>query len=582
MSYIKELEIKVKEIIKKAGYELEEFELCISNRPDLGEFQINDAMKLAKTYHKSPIQIANDIGNLLKEDKSFKDINIAGAGFINLSLSDDTLIEFIEDINENIKKNIEKVNPRKIMIDYGGANAAKMLHVGHLRSPNIGEALKRLAKLLGCIVIADVHLGDSGAQSGMVVYEMMQRFPNLSCFQAGYSGEEFELPIVKEDLNIIYPEGAKKAKENEEIMEKCREITLQIQKGFIGYTKLWNKIVDLSSISIKEIYDKLNAEFDLWEGEQDSYKYINEFLEIVSKEGLSYLSEGATVIDVSEENDEKEMPPVLLVKSDGAYLYATTDLATILGRMKRFNPDEIWYFTDNRQELHFEQVFRAAKKAKIVDDKTKLGFFGFGTMNGLDGKPFKTRSGGTMTLQELIETIKIEIKKRLNTEIVEKEKIDETVEKLSIATLKYADLCPHRSTDYIFDIAKFSDFEGKTGPYILYSTIRIKSLLSKADNQDIKYNKMSKLQNNSDREVIITLLNLPNVLQKSFEAKSLNEITEYLFKLTSIYNKFYNENKILTNEDKDLKESWLVLSKTVYKTNLILLDTLGIKCPEKM
>lgn len=580
MSKFKELESKIGDIVKKSGYDMAAT-LCLSNRPDLGEYQINDAMKLAKVYHKSPIVIANDMLENMKNDNTFVNLNIAGAGFINISLSDQFLIDFINYIKEDIHNNVDKKPKKKIIIDYGGANVAKSLHVGHLRSANIGEALNRLAKLLGHETISDVHLGDSGLQSGIVIMEMENRFKDLICFKDDYNGEDFSLPITKEDLKTIYPSGSKKTKENEELLEKAREITYQIQKGHIGYSKLWDKITELSIKDIKETYERINAHFDLWEGERDSFKYIPELFEYLNSKNLLYISEGAKVMDVKEETDDKEMPPVILEKSNGAYLYATTDLATIYERIKRFNPDEIWYTTDLRQELHFEQVFRAAKKSEIAKD-TELGFYGFGTMNGSDGKPFKTRSGGVMSLEELILLIKDECYKRINDNIVEEHKKDEVAETIAIAALKYADLLPYRETDYIFDQAKFSDLDGKTGPYLLYSTIRIKSLLNKAKEEKIEYKNFSKINSKTEKDIIINLLNMPSVIDRAYDSKSLNEIAEYIYKLTSSYNKFYSENKILSENDPDLKESWLVLSQVVYSTNMLLLDLMGIKCPEKM
>lgn len=580
MSKFKELEEKLTSIVKDAGYDVE-VALCQSNRPDLGEYQVNDAMKLAKEYHKSPVVIANEILEKMKEHDSFTNLNIAGAGFINISLSDKFLIDYINEIKNDITKNIDKQQSKKIMIDYGGANVAKALHVGHLRSPNIGEALKRLANLLGHETIGDVHLGDSGLQAGIVVQEMKERFPDLPCFKEDYDGSDFELPITEEDLKEIYPTGSRKTKEDENLLENARQITFQIQKNHLGYSKLWDKVSALSIKGIKKTYDKLNTSFELWEGERDSFKYIPEMMEYLNSKGLTYISEGATVMDVKEETDDKEIPPIILQKSDGAYLYATTDLATIYSRIKRFNPDEIWYTTDLRQELHFEQVFRAATKSKISEN-VKLGFFGFGTMNGPDGKPFKTRSGGVMSLDELIEIIKDECYKRINDNIVEKENKEKLSEEIAIAALKYADLLPYRATDYIFDPAKFSDLDGKTGPYLLYSTIRIKSLLKKAEMEGIKYENYTKLKGKTERDVIITLLNMPSVITRAYESKSLNEVAEYIYKLTSIYNKFYSENKIIIEEDNELRESWLVLSKTIYDTNMLLLDLMGIKCPEKM
>ena len=559
MSKIKSLEQKINEVVKSCGYD-SDVVLSMSNRPDLGEFQINDAMRLAKLYHKNPMEIANDIKAGLEQTNYFKDINIAGAGFINLSLSDDFLIDFVNEVKDDLDKNIDKMEPKTIFLDYGGANVAKALHVGHLRPANIGEGLKRIAKTLGNKTISDVHLGDSGLQAGIVMLEMKNRYPDLPCFQEGYDGEDFELPIVKEDLKEIYPTGSQKAHEDEKIMEEARRITLELQKDNKCYNVLWNKISTLSIADIKETYDLLNCEFDLYEGERDSFKYIPDMMKDLEEKHLLTKSEGATVIDIKEDTDTKEMPPMILVKSDGAYLYATTDLATIKERMERFNPDEIWYVTDLRQSLHFEQVFRAAKKAGYVPN-TELRHLGNGTLNGPDGKPFKTRAGGVMSLDELIKMIYDECYSRMNDGIVEASKKEETAMKIALAALKYADYLPYRETDYIFDINKFTDLEGKTGPYLLYSTIRIKSLLKKAKEENIQFSEYNTLTNNTDREVLLTLLTLPLILKRSYDSKSVNDIAEYIYKLTSIYNKFYSENKILIEPDANKRSSWLVLSK---------------------
>ena len=580
MSQFKKIEKIINEIVNKKGYDTDVV-LSLSNRPDLGEFQINDAMKLAKIYHKNPIEIANDIKEELDKNEYFTNVNIAGAGFINISLSDKALIDFINEVKDDTDKNIDKMEPKTIFLDYGGANVAKALHVGHLRPANIGEGLKRLAKLVGHKTISDVHLGDSGLQAGIVMFEIKERYPDLPCFKEGYNGEDFNLPIKKEDLKEIYPTGSQKAHEDESIMEEARRITFELQKDNKCYNILWNKITELSVADIKETYDLLNCEFDLYEGERDSFKYIPDMLKDLEDKKLLTKSEGATVIDIKEDTDTKEMPPVILIKSDGAYLYATTDLATIKERMERFNPDEIWYVTDLRQSLHFEQVFRAAKKAGYVPN-TVLRHLGNGTLNGPDGKPFKTRAGGVMSLDELIKMIYDACYSRINDDIVESSKKEDTAMKIALAALKYADYLPYRETDYIFDINKFTDLDGKTGPYLLYSTIRIKSLLNRAKQDGIEYNKCSSINNGSDRDVVLTLLQLPIVLNRAYESKSLNEVAEYIYKLTSSYNKFYSENKIISEKDNDLRESWLVLSNIVYNTNMILLNTMGIDVPEKM
>ena len=582
MSIIKELEKQVEKKIEESGYEIDNFKLQVTNRPDLGEYQINDAMQLAKKYHKNPREIAEDIKEKLEELNIFTNINIAGPGFINVSLSDEFLINIIEKMSTDIENNIDKQEKKTIVLDYGGANVAKALHVGHLRSANIGEALKRLARLLGHTVISDAHLGDYGRPLGLVILEIKKRYPNLEYFNEEYTGDykDIELPITNKDLEEIYPIASTKAKEDEAYLEEARIITTKLQNHERGYYDIWQRIIEISKEEIKKVYDELNVYYDLWEGESNAAEYVDELIEILESKNLVEISDGAKIIDVKEDDDKSPMPPLLLVKSNGSISYETTDLATILERKKKIDPDEIWYCVDGRQQLHFEQVFRATRKANLVSDDVKLEYIGFGTMNGKDGKPFKTRDGGVMSLKSLIDEVKKETEKRINKDIVAEENIEETVDNIAISTLKYADLIPFRTTDYIFDPEKFSEVEGKTGPYLLYSTVRMASLLNKA--KDEKQTTYKKVKNKTDRDIILTLLELPNVLTRSFEMKSLNEIADYLYDLTSKYNKFYSENKVLTEEDEDLKESWLVLTNTVYKANLLLLDTLGLKVPEKM
>lgn len=578
MSFLKLLEKDFKEIFDACDYTIDKVSICVSNRPDLGEYQVNDVMKLAKERHQNPNEIAQVIVAKLKDDSRFINVNVAGAGFINFSLSNEYIVECMNKMIIDINNNIDIQEKKTIFLDYGGANVAKTLHVGHLRSANIGEALKRLAKLMGHDVIGDVHLGDSGLQAGIVCLEMKNRYPDLICFNENYNGEDFELPITEADLSIIYPEGSRKAKADENIMAEARNITLLIQQGNVCYTMLWNKISSLSIKQINGIYKTLNTTFELWEGEKDSFAYVPELIEYLNQKGLLYVSEGATVMDVKETDDDKEIPPIILLKSDGAYLYGTTDLATIYSRQKRFNFDEIWYVVDNRQELHFTQVFRAAYKSGIVNKDQKLAYLGFGTMNGKDGKPFKTRDGGSMSLLELIEIVKSEVSARLNSNIPDEEK--EIITKdLAIGAIKYADLLPFRGTDYIFEPSKFSDLEGKTGPYLVYSTIRMKSLLTKAGDKNYH---MYAYYDEYDKEVMLNAMNLSVVLNKSYELKSINDIAEYLYKLTSSYNKFYEHNRILSEENVQKKESWLALTYLVYQINMMLLNILGIKCPDKM
>lgn len=582
MSIIKELNEDISKLVKEAGYEAENLVLQPSGRRDLGEFQLNDAMTLAKTYKKSPRIIAEDIIKVLEQDNRFTNLNIAGPGFINITLTDKYLGELLTKIYENKNLNIDKRPRKKIILDYGGANVAKALHVGHLRSANIGEALKRLATLLGYEVIGDAHLGDYGRPLGLVVLEIKKRYPELPYFDETYTGDfsEVEPPITNSDLEEIYPYASNKSKEDENYLEEAREITFKIQNHERGYYDLWKKVVEISKKDIKQVYDMLNVNFELWLGESDAAEYLDELTKIYEESNVLIESEGAQIIEVKEDSDTSPMPPLLFKRSNGTVSYETTDLATILQRQKEIKPDEIWYCVDARQGLHFDQVFRAARKVKLIEDKVVLEHIGFGTMNGKDGKPFKTRDGGVMSLKGLIALVEEETRKKINPDTVEEDMREEVAKTVAIAALKYADLLPFRGTDYIFEPEKFVDLEGKTGPYLLYSTIRMKSLLTKGEN--LEKGKITKFKSETEKDIALTVLRLPTILNKALDSRSLNDITEYIYKLTSLYNKFYAENKILTEEDKELQKSWLTLTKIVYDINMTLLDVLAIKVPEKM
>lgn len=581
-NFIYEQEDKIKNIINVCGYEIDRVNLFVSSRPDLGQYQFNGVMQLAKINRKNPRLIAEEIVSKMKNDPDYDNVNIAGPGFINITFSDKCLSSYMEKIRGDIKRNISVSKKRKIIIDYGGPNIAKTLHVGHLRSANIGEALKRLAKELDCEVISDVHLGDWGRPMGLIMLELKKRYPNWIYFDENYDGEYPKVPPIKnKDLEKLYPIASSKAKEDEQYLEEARIITTKLQQKQRGYYELWKHIVNVSVGEIRKLYDKLNVSFDLWQGESDSDQYVESVIEYLRKKGLVYENEGALVMDVNMPEDTKPIPPLLLVKSNGSVSYETTDLATLWERMEKINPDEIWYVVDKRQSLHFEQVFRAAYKSGIVPLNIKLNFIGFGTMNGKDGKPFKTRDGGIMTLSELIETVKQETLKRLNPNIDSDER-DEISDIIAVGALKYADLLPNRSTDYIFDEEKFSDLNGKTGAYLLYSTIRMRALLNKAREQGIQIGPINVVTNEYDRNVILKLLQTPVVLSNSFEEKSLNEIAEYLYQLTNVFNSFYSSNKILTEQNEQTKQSWLGLTETVYDTNVTLLKILGINSPKRM
>lgn len=581
-AFIEKEQEYIKSKIKELGYEIDNVVLNTSSRPEFGDYQYNGAMELAKANHTNPREIATKIVDSIKADDRYQDINIAGPGFINITFKDETLIDHVNELNSNINLNYENENKKKIYLDYGGANVAKALHVGHLRSANIGEALNRLAKSLGNETISDAHLGDWGRPIGLVMKEIKDRFPELPYFDKEYNGEyPKECPVTAEDLILIYPIASDKAKYDEEYLNEARDITARFQNKEKGLMELWKQIMEISKADIKNIYDQLNAHFDIWEGESDGAEYMDELVEILKNKHVVEKSEGAEVVYISKEDDDHEVPPLILIKSNGSASYDTTDLACILERMKKFNPDEIWYITDARQSLHFEQVFRAARKGEIVNDNTVLEHFPFGTMNGADGKPFKTRDGGVMALTDLLDMVTTECEKKILPNITGEER-NTIARQVAVAAVKYADLIPFRLTDYNFDPVKFSDLQGKTGPYLLYSCIRMKSLLKKADEQGIEYKSFTKMSDKIDRDIIINLLNLRNVILKSYNVKSLNDITEYLYKITNLYNNLYANNRILTEEDKDIQSSRLLLTKVVYENNIKLLDILGITVPEKM
>ena len=581
MSLLKTIEEDLTKKMNEASIPIEKVTLLESKRKDLGDYQLNDAMSLAKILHKSPMLIAEDMKKVLEESNYFSKVEIAAVGFLNVTLKDELLIDFVNNYYNSDSKDVDKLVNKKIFLDYGGANIAKTLHVGHLRSANIGEALKRLTKRLGQEVICDVHFGDIGRQSGMVIYELRNRYPNLNYFKEEESDNWDELPITAKDLEEIYPVASTKAKEDENIMEEVRLITKELEEGKPNYVALWDKIKKLSIEDIKGVYKKFNTDFDLWEGESDCYSYMIPMLEELRKDGYLKKSEGAEIIEIKEDTDKAPMPDLVVVKSNGATLYATRELATMVSRVKRFNPDEMWYLTDLRQGLYFEQVFRAAHKTKIVSDDTKLEFFGFGTMNGPDGKPFKTRDGGALSLKSLLKEVKEEVENHSHNLETEENK-DEIIEQIAVAAIKYADLLSNRTTDYIFDPKKFVDVEGKTGPYLLYTTIRMKSLLKKAKENNLYYSKYTKISEEVEKELITLLLAKNKVLHKAYDTKELNVISDYLYQLTSTYSKFYEKCHVLTEKDKSIQENWLLLTKNVYDTNVELLTILGIEIPEKM
>lgn len=590
MSLMNYLDDVVVQSFQKNGFEVNKRLVKLSDRPDLSQFQCNAAFEIAKSLKQNPRMIAEKISVELKENSVFEDVSVAGPGFINISLNDDFIADYIQKMAIDSNMGIEKDKHKKIMIDYGGANVAKPLHVGHLRSAIIGEGLKRLARELGHEVIGDVHLGDWGRQMGIIISELKRRKPELVYFDENYTGKySEECPVSMQELDEIYPTASAAAKEDPERMEEAREATSILQNdnklGHRGYYALWQTMVNESVKDLKKSYDRLAVNFELWRGESDCHKSIPEMMQYLKSKNLLRESDGAIIMDVEEPEDTSPIPPVILRTKSDSVGYQTTEMATIYERIKEFNPAEIWYVVDGRQDMHFKQVFRAVYKSGIASKDLKLRFIGFGTMNGKDGKPFKTRDGGVMKLSDLLELVQKSSRSKLD-ENEESQMSDEEKEKASYqiadATIKYADALSNRETDYVFDIDKFTETQGKTGPYILYSAVRINSLLNKALENGIEPGDIQKPTGKEERMLMLTISRLPDIVNLAFENKSLTEIADYLYDLNSAYNNFYNTNKIIVETDRDKQASWMQLSNVVGKINKKLLDIMAIEIPERM
>ena len=568
---------------EELGYDRSAGRVNVSNRPDLCQYQCNGALACAKKYKKAPNAIAQEVVEKLKDNEIFSKLEIAGPGFVNITINDEFLVDYVNKMNNDDKFGTSQATEiKKIIVDYGGANVAKPLHIGHLRSAIIGESIKRIAKYLGHDVTGDVHLGDWGLQMGMVISEVERRNPSLPYFDESFEGEyPVEAPFTIDELEDIYPYASKLAKSDEAVMEAAKKATVELQQGRRGYVALWKHILNVSVNDLKKNYGNLDVNFELWNGESDAQKFIPPMIEELKANGFAKESEGALVFDVSEETDKSPIPPLLLLKSDGASLYGTTDLATVVERVRDLKADEIIYLADKRQGLHYEQFFRAAKKSGIAKEDTVLDFIGFGTMNGKDGKPFKTREGGVMRLADLINLIKEAGKEKLkgNKNIAE-EDVEEISSKVGLAALKYGDLSNQAAKDYIFDIDRFISFEGNTGPYILYTIVRIKSILKKAG-FNLNNNILSP-QRDSELALMLQLVKFNEVVQVSFRDRAPHKICEYIYDLSNNFNKFYNDTKILTEKNQSKKDSWLTLINLVKSVLEQCLDLLGIQSVEKM
>ena len=586
---MKEILQQIKEEVIKgftaAGYDEKYAMVTLSNRPDLCQFQCNGAMAAAKEYKKAPIAIANEVVEKLADNAMFSKCEACPPGFINMNLSDEFISEFVSNMAADTERfGVDKVaTPKKVMIDYGGPNVAKPLHVGHLRSAIIGESIKRTARFMGDEVIGDVHLGDWGLQMGLIITELKLRKPELCYFDEAYDGEHpTEPPFTISELEEIYPCASGKSKEDPAYKEAAMTATYELQHGRKGYQALLSHILNVSVTDLKKNYEKLDVTFDLWKGESDAQPYIPDMVQKMKDDGFAYISEGALVVDVKEETDTKEVPPCMILKSDGASLYNTTDLATMVWRMKDYNPDSIIYVVDKRQELYFTQVFRCAKKTGIVPADKNLYFVGFGTMNGKDGKPFKTRQGGVMRLEYLLQEVEDKMLEKIKENgTMNDEDALKTAKIVGLSAVKYGDLSNQASKDYIFDIDRFTSAEGNTGPYILYTIVRCKSILAKAGVDNVE-GAILPAHSDSERGLQLELTKFMAALTSAYEDMAPHKICAYIYDLANAFNRFYHDTKILAEEDEATKASYLkllVLTRSVLEKSI---DLLGFKAPERM
>jgi len=570
------------------GYDEKYVKVTVSNRPDLCEYQCNGAMAAAKAYKKKPIDIADEVVEKAKESAMFSEINAVMPGFINLRIAPEYLAGYMNRMAEDPKYGLEETKePETIIVDYGGANVAKPLHVGHLRSAVIGESIKRISRYMGHKVIGDVHLGDWGLQMGLIIEELHDRQPNLPYFDENFTGEyPKEPPFTISELEEIYPAASAKSKQDEAFKERAQEATFKLQSGYAPYRAIWEHIMNVSLKDLKRNYGNLNVSFDLWKGESDAQPYIPQLIDDLVEKGLAYESQGALVVDIAEETDTKELPPCIVRKSDGAALYATSDLATIVQREQDYHPDRYIYVVDKRQELHFTQVFRVAKKAGIVSDKTKMVFLGFGTMNSKDGGPFKTRDGGVMRLERLIADINEEVYKKVQEkQRVSEEEMRKTAEMIGLAALKYGDLSNQATKDYVFDVDRFISFEGNTGPHIQYMVVRIKSILEKyRELMGGSYTLVPVRPASSETEkaLQLELCRFGEVVETAFAETAPHRICQYMYDLSDAFNNFYLVNKIIGEEDREKQAGFISLISLTKDVLNACMDLLGIEAPEHM
>lgn len=573
----------------ECGYDKKYAKVTLSNRPDLCEYQCNGALAAAKEYKKAPFLIADEIAAKLSDHAMFAAAESVKPGFINFKIDPGYLAGYLQKMSEDQERfGCEKTNsPKKIMIDYGGPNVAKPLHIGHLRSAIIGESIKRIGRFMGHTMIGDVHLGDWGLQMGLIITELSQRKPDLVYFDEQYQGEyPKEAPFSISELEEIYPTASAKSKEDDAYKEAAMQATYELQNGRAGYQALLSHILEVSVSDLKRNYENLNVSFDLWKGESDAQPFIPDMVQKMKDDGYAYISEGALVVDVKEETDAKEVPPCMILKSDGASLYNTTDLATIVWRMKEYHPDEIIYVVDKRQELYFTQVFRCARKTRLVGEDTRLTFQGFGTMNGRDGKPFKTREGGVMRLESLVSEINEEMYQKIldNHSVTDEAEAKETAKQVALSAIKYGDLSNQASKDYIFDIERFTSFEGNTGPYILYTIVRIKSILAKYRALDggCSGDRILPAESESEKALMLEISRFSAAMEAAFAETAPHKVCAYIYGLANALNRFYHETKILTEERKDVRASYICLLALTKGVLERCIEVLGFSAPERM
>ena len=579
---------ELRPVFAECGYDESYAKVNLSNRPDLCEYQCNGAMAAAKKYHKKPIDIANQVVEKAASSPVFQEITAVMPGFINIRLNGEWLAGYLNGMAAQEKLGLEEPEkPETIIVDYGGANVAKPLHVGHLRAAIIGESVKRMGKFLGHHVIGDVHLGDWGLQMGLIIEELRDRQPDLPYFDPNFEGEyPQEAPFTIGELEEIYPAASAKSKEDTDegraFKERAQTATFKLQNGYAPYRAIWRHIMNVSLADLKKNYDSLDVHFDLWKGESDAQPYIPGLIDDLIQKGLAYESQGALVVDIGEETDAKELPPCIIRKSDGAALYATSDLATIVEREQDFHPDHYVYVVDKRQELHFTQVFRVAKKAGIVAPERKMDFLGFGTMNGRDGKPYKTREGGVMRLEKLIaEVDEAAYQKIMENRTVSDDGARTTARIVGLSALKYGDLSNQAAKDYIFDIDRFTSFEGNTGPYILYTIVRIKSILGKAGSLS-EGAKILPAATDAERDLQLEITKYNEVLNAAFDELAPHKICQYVYDLSNACNRFYHDTRIITEENGQQRESWLALVRLAKDVLETCIQLLGITAPDRM